>query len=101
MSRCEGSFASSLRVVFGLAAICFAGMAACVYAQPNDKSIAASTPGPGAPEGKAVNGKVEILHVQGNVYMISGAGANITVQVGKASGFPGGRRRGGNERSSA
>jgi glyoxylase-like metal-dependent hydrolase (beta-lactamase superfamily II) len=27
-------------------------------------------------------GKVEILHVQGNVYMIAGAGANITVQVG-------------------
>jgi cyclase len=26
--------------------------------------------------------KVELLHVQGNVYMIAGAGANITVQVG-------------------
>jgi hypothetical protein len=26
--------------------------------------------------------KVEVLHVQGNVYMIAGAGANITVQVG-------------------
>ncbi|MGD0966200.1 MAG: MBL fold metallo-hydrolase [Candidatus Acidiferrales bacterium] len=31
---------------------------------------------------QAGQGKVEILHVQGNVYMISGAGANITVQVG-------------------
>jgi glyoxylase-like metal-dependent hydrolase (beta-lactamase superfamily II) len=28
-------------------------------------------------------GKVDLLHVQGNVYMIAGAGANITVQVGK------------------
>ncbi len=28
-------------------------------------------------------GKVEMLHVQGNVYVISGAGANITVQVGE------------------
>jgi len=28
------------------------------------------------------NAKVELLHVQGNVYMIAGAGANITVQVG-------------------
>lgn len=28
------------------------------------------------------DGKVELLHVQGNVYMIGGAGANITVQVG-------------------
>jgi cyclase len=27
-------------------------------------------------------GKIEVLHVQGNVYMIAGAGANITVQVG-------------------
>ena len=28
------------------------------------------------------NGKVELLHVQGRVYMISGLGANITVQIG-------------------
>lgn len=27
-------------------------------------------------------GKLELLHVQGNVYMLSGAGANIAVQVG-------------------
>jgi glyoxylase-like metal-dependent hydrolase (beta-lactamase superfamily II) len=31
------------------------------------------------------NGKVELLHVQGNVYMISGAGANIAVQIGDRS----------------
>jgi hypothetical protein len=31
---------------------------------------------------KLGHGKVELLHVQGNVYMIAGAGANITVQVG-------------------
>lgn len=30
----------------------------------------------------AGKGNVELLHVQGNVYMIAGAGANITVQVG-------------------
>jgi len=30
-----------------------------------------------------VDEKVELLHVQGNVYMIAGAGANITVQVGE------------------
>ena len=28
------------------------------------------------------NGKIELLHVQGRVYMITGLGANITVQVG-------------------
>jgi glyoxylase-like metal-dependent hydrolase (beta-lactamase superfamily II) len=31
------------------------------------------------------NGKVELLHVQGNVYMIAGAGGNIAVQVGDQS----------------
>jgi len=31
------------------------------------------------------DGKIELLHVQGNVYMISGAGGNITVQVGEQS----------------
>jgi glyoxylase-like metal-dependent hydrolase (beta-lactamase superfamily II) len=35
-----------------------------------------------APQGQT-DGKVELLHVQGNVYVISGAGANITVQVGE------------------
>ena len=46
-------------------------------------------------------GEVEILPVQGNVYMLAGAGGNITVQVadqgvlitprnGRASGPPGG-----------
>jgi cyclase len=31
---------------------------------------------------KSDHGKIELLHVQGNVYMIAGAGSNITVQVG-------------------
>jgi cyclase len=35
-----------------------------------------------ADQSDAKAGKVELLHVQGNVYMIAGAGANITVQVG-------------------
>ena len=37
---------------------------------------------PGQQDWKHRQGKVEVLHVQGNVYMIAGAGANITVQVG-------------------
>jgi glyoxylase-like metal-dependent hydrolase (beta-lactamase superfamily II) len=36
----------------------------------------------GQQDQKVGQGKVELLHVQGNVYMITGAGANITVQVG-------------------
>jgi len=31
------------------------------------------------------NGKIELMHVQGNVYMIAGAGANISVQIGDKS----------------
>ncbi len=36
----------------------------------------------GQQEKKGRQGNVELLHVQGNVYVIAGAGANITVQVG-------------------
>ena len=35
-----------------------------------------------APNAAASNGDIEILHVQGNVSMLSGAGGNIAVQVG-------------------
>jgi len=31
------------------------------------------------------NGKVQLLHVQGNVYMLAGAGGNIAVQIGDQS----------------
>ena len=31
------------------------------------------------------NGKIELLHVNGNVYMIAGAGANISLQIGDKS----------------
>jgi cyclase len=45
-------------------------------AQPNERSAAprAASPAPG--------GEVHILPVQGNVYMLVGAGGNITLQVG-------------------
>ena len=38
---------------------------------------------PGSGHTDPQSGKVELLHVQGDVYMIAGAGANITVQVGE------------------
>ena len=41
-----------------------------------------SSAAPQNPDRLVSIGKVELLHVQGNVYMIAGAGANITVQVG-------------------
>ena len=36
----------------------------------------------GAPGGGADGGEIEVLHVQGNVSMLAGAGGNITVQTG-------------------
>jgi glyoxylase-like metal-dependent hydrolase (beta-lactamase superfamily II) len=41
---------------------------------------AKSAPAHAAPP--APNGDLDVLHVQGNVYMIAGAGANIAVQIG-------------------
>jgi glyoxylase-like metal-dependent hydrolase (beta-lactamase superfamily II) len=52
-------------------------------------AIIAATDAPPAAEQNAIrpaaenDGEVHTQHVQGNVYMLSGAGGNITVQVGK------------------
>jgi glyoxylase-like metal-dependent hydrolase (beta-lactamase superfamily II) len=52
-----------------------------------DFSIAAALPAPRASSAAALNnpppGQIEVLPVQGNVYMLAGAGGNITVQIGK------------------
>src|ERR1700761_1227600 len=37
----------------------------------------------GAPNAAANAGKLQVLPVQGNVYMIAGAGGNIAVQIGQ------------------
>jgi glyoxylase-like metal-dependent hydrolase (beta-lactamase superfamily II) len=65
----------ALPVALALAGLLVAGGAARrVHAQENQGSQQVGE--------VKVHGKVEMLHVQGNVYMIAGAGANITVQVG-------------------
>ena len=68
------AFAVSV-VLIGLA---LTGANYTVFAQENENG---SREAPGRDQ-KIGHGKVELLHVQGNVYMIAGAGANITVQVG-------------------
>jgi cyclase len=55
-----------------------AGLGRCAYARQNES---AGQQGQTRSE-QAGRGKVELLHVRGNVYMIAGAGANITLQVG-------------------
>jgi cyclase len=71
--------ASGLRNAVALAAV-----ATALFALP-ELSLAQAAHEPPAwaplPPGPA-RGEVEVLHVKGNVYMIAGAGANITVQAG-------------------
>jgi glyoxylase-like metal-dependent hydrolase (beta-lactamase superfamily II) len=56
---------------------------------PNIAKIVAETDAPPATEENAIrpaaenDGEVHTQHVQGSIYMLSGAGGNITVQVGK------------------
>lgn len=54
-------------------------LAAAAYAQPSQTRPA----GNGAPQQNFDNVEIHTLPVQGNVYMLVGAGGNITVQVGK------------------
>jgi cyclase len=62
------------RLTLALLLVAAVGMGRRVSAQQGQNSI--------KQDRKLDNGKLEVLHVQGNVYMIAGAGANITVQVG-------------------
>lgn len=78
MSVNRRTCASVLRLTLGLIVSLSLGTLRCVSAQKNPKSDQ-HLQGRGQQVG---NGKVELLHVAGNVYMIAGAGANITVQVG-------------------
>jgi cyclase len=69
---------SSLRVAIALVAIPLVGVGSRTFAQQNQNG------GQQVQDRSQQSGqrKIELLHVQGNVYVISGAGANITVQVG-------------------
>ncbi len=58
---------SAARVMVVLVVATLAGAVPCMRAQQDNKSGAS---------------QIRILHVQGRVYMLTGAGANITVQVG-------------------
>jgi hypothetical protein len=77
MKRNVRALASALRVAVALMVFLLVGTARGVSAQENQQAQ-----DPSQQNQKAGHGKVELLHVQGDVYMIAGAGANITVQVG-------------------
>jgi hypothetical protein len=81
MNKSGRNFARSLPVTLALIGIVLSGAPREVSAQENQEAgQRVQDRGPEDPRNG--HGKVEMLHVQGNVYMISGAGANVTVQVG-------------------
>jgi glyoxylase-like metal-dependent hydrolase (beta-lactamase superfamily II) len=56
-------------------------IAAGNYNKPASSATPASSrPRPGTPD--STSGDIKIFHVQGNVYMLVGAGANVAVQIG-------------------
>jgi cyclase len=65
-----------LRTKLTLAAIALVGVLC-----PGGFAVAQATPNRAANAAPA-NAAVQVLHVRGNIYMLSGAGGNITVQVG-------------------
>ena len=74
MNKDSRTGANVLRLALAPVLILLLGTVPRVSAQPNQKSD--------KPGRKLDSRKLEVLHVQGNVYMIAGAGANVTVQVG-------------------
>lgn len=62
-----------LAAIVAFAAATLAAIAVPAFAQVNAQGNAPAAP---------MNAEVHVLHVQGNVYMLVGAGGNITVQAG-------------------
>ncbi len=85
LSEMRSSFPGRTRVGGMLALAGVAVLAAMVPVQAQNGRPAARAPRePWPPVLKAPKaGEIEVLPVQGNVYMITGAGANIAVQVGE------------------
>lgn len=52
------------------------------YNKPPASAPAAANPRPRPAAADSTAGEVKIFHVQGNVYMLVGAGANVAVQIG-------------------
>jgi glyoxylase-like metal-dependent hydrolase (beta-lactamase superfamily II) len=72
---------SYFRISAGMAMLAFALLWAAV-AGTELPAHAGQSPSAVKEDQKFAGGKLEMLHVQGNVYMIVGAGGNVTVQVG-------------------
>ena len=81
MKRNVRAYAGVLRVTLAVIVVLVMGKVRTVSAQENQGSSQQAQERDQQDQ-KMRYRKVELLHVQGNVYMIAGAGANITVQVG-------------------
>jgi cyclase len=79
MSRHASTHASASRGMLAFTLTILLGAVSQVSAQQNRGQEAQNLD---QQEPRAEGGKLHLLHVQGRVYMLIGAGANITVQVG-------------------
>jgi len=70
-----------LRALRIFAALAFLVTASCQFTRAQDAPAPAAPPAQN-PALNPANVEVHVLHVQGNVYMLAGAGGNITMQVG-------------------
>jgi cyclase len=76
---------SKTRLTFILSTLVLLGVGARQYVYPQDAQNRGRQSATANKEGgqKTDGGSPELLHVQGNVSMVAGAGGNITVQAGK------------------
>jgi len=88
MNGTVGNPGNLFRVIFAIAFLACAGAVSAGQekrAADGDQVTLQSACGQLPPGGVCLrldDGKIELLHVQGNVFMIAGAGPNITVQIG-------------------
>ena len=72
-----------MRVITSMLLLGASGAAMFTYAQePRNRGAQNASPTAAAQAGNANGGEIHLLHVQGNVSMLVGAGGNITVQAG-------------------
>jgi glyoxylase-like metal-dependent hydrolase (beta-lactamase superfamily II) len=78
MNKTSRKWKSFLGILLAAVVLALSGLGRCASARQNENVGQLDQAQVGQPGRR----KVELLHVRGNVYMIAGAGANISVQVG-------------------
>jgi len=79
---CSNKLQGLFGALVGIVAVMAIGSAGLVWAQASQNARQDDGARANARGGSAGSGEIEVLHVQGNVSMLAGAGGNITVQTG-------------------